>query len=159
MKQNWLDKITKEDVEKFLRQRFAVVFDDKVIDNLESSIIDLSNKSNGKIDVEFSLHVHPDYDPDECYMELDEFREVDDYISLLFEQERWADIVREKNLGRTINGKTYDEARFEYMEDFINNYFAEHQEDDRHNKADYLQKLEQLKLNYESDKEGGMSND
>lgn len=158
MKQNWLDNITIEDVERFLKQRFLVVFEDRVFDNLESSEIDLSNKANGEIIVEFTLHVHPDYDPDDCYMKLDEFREVDKYLFTLFSKDDWTDIVREKNIGRTIDGKTFDEARFEYMEKVINDASEEDLEELEHDKAFYLQKLEQLKLKYENDKEGVMNN-
>lgn len=158
MKENWLDKITEEDVEKFLKQRFAVVFEDRVIDNLESSQIDLSNKAKGEINVEFTLHVHPDYDPDDCFMKLDEFREVDKYLFTLFSKDYWTDIVREKNIGRTIDGKTFDEARIEYMEKVINSADEEDLEELDQDKDFYLQKLEQLKLKYENDKEGEMNN-
>lgn len=145
MNQNWLDRVTKEDIEKYLNKLYSFEAYGQIINNLESADIDIKNKANGNVNVEISLMVHDDYDIDECFLHFNEYIDKSKDISYILDYSGWAELVRSKNIGRTINGKTYDEARLDYLEKYINNYFMNRQKSLERKKQQYIEKLKKMR--------------
>lgn len=139
MKESWLDPVTEKDVENYLNDRYTANLYGVETNHLLNYKIYFIYDNGKKAGVNAQLIVQDDWDVDEKIINFNEYCSSETNLETIFYFSNWAEMIRTKNEGRKINGKTYDEARLDFIEELANEYYA-----NEHKKID-VQKSDCLK--------------
>ena len=154
MKESWLDVLNWDIIDVYLIERFSGGRTPTLYSFKDEYVVD---NDGTRIGLKLYLEIIEDFN--DCFKieNYDAFGRTDlANIDNIFHESLWVEMMRELNHGRIINGKTYDEARIESIEQKINAYFKKENQKLDKNKANMLKKLKILKI--EQDLEQGEKN-
>ena len=124
MKESWLDPVTEKDVENYLKDRYTANLYGVETNHLLNYKIYFIDDNGKKAGVNTELVVQDDWDVDEKIINFNEYCSDETNLGTIFYFSNWAEMIRTKNEGRKIAGKTYDEARLDFIEELVNEYYA-----------------------------------
>lgn len=160
MKESWLDPVTEKDVENYLNDRYTANLYGVETNHLLNYKIHFIYDNGKKAGVNTELVVQDDWDVDEKRINFNEYCSDETNLGTIFYFSNWAEMIRTKNEGRKINGKTYDEARLDFIEELVNEYYANEHKKLENQKADYIKNINARRktLLKELEKEGEKNN-
>ena len=160
MKESWLDPVTEKDVENYLNDRYTANMYGNDINSLLNYKIYFIYDKGKKAGVNTDLIVQDDWDVDHKSINFNEYCSDETTLDTIFYFSNWVEMIRTKNEGRKINGKTYDEARLDFIEELVNEYYANEHKKLEKQKADYIKNINARRktLLKELEKEGEKNN-
>lgn len=138
--ESWIDPITPQDIEQMLKDRYNYDYNGVPIECL----LDWSCNI-GKYRVDIYYKYREDYDEFEEVISCNEFNGGSVSIEDKMKSNMWTQLLERKNQGRLINGKTYVQARAEWLEKQIEEYFQFQHDKLEKQKENLLYQVEKMK--------------
>lgn len=123
-KESWLDPLTNEDIKNYLDNKYSYFYNGTILYHLIDYAVNFVDNDQGKrTGVNIYVEYVDDYDNvKDCYT-CGEFLDNERDVQYLLNNNSWAMLIDQKNEGRKIDGKTYQQARIEFLKTRIENHY------------------------------------
>ena len=139
-KESWLDGVTPQDIEQMLKRQYNFYYNGEYIERLKDWYCNI-----GPDRVDIYVKYQEDWEEYEESLIYTEFNDGSIDIKDKLKLSLWIELLEKKNKGRKINGKTYTQARAEWLENQIEEHYQAQYKKINREKEELLFKVKKIK--------------